>query len=155
MSNRFFGKYRGAVVDVDAVTMRVKARVPAVLGQHISEWAQPCVPFAGPGAGFVFLPAVGTGVWIEFEGGDVSYPIWSGCYWLEGEQPPDGSVLAIVTTAGQKILLNVGGGTITVSDQYGNAITLAAGGLTLQGGGQTVAFGGTGVSVNNRPLAVA
>ena len=24
---------------------------------------------------------MGAGVWIEFEGGDVSRPIWTGCYW--------------------------------------------------------------------------
>ena len=43
MRNRFFGKYRGVVTDVDAGTMRVKASVPAVLGQQPSGWARPCV----------------------------------------------------------------------------------------------------------------
>ena len=33
LRNRFFGKYRGVVTDVDAGTMRVKASVPAVLGE--------------------------------------------------------------------------------------------------------------------------
>ena len=47
----------------------------------------PCVPYAGPNVGFAFLPEVGSGVWIEFEGGDVSYPIWVGGYWREGEVP--------------------------------------------------------------------
>ena len=40
-----------------------------------------------PTVGIAFLPEVGSGVWIEFEGGDVSYPIWVGCYWREGELP--------------------------------------------------------------------
>ena len=155
LRNRFFGKYRGVVVDADAGTMRVKASVPAVLGQQTSGWARPCVPFAGPSMGFAFLPAVGTGVWIEFEGGDVSYPIWSGCYWHDGEQPADAtsSVLAIVTSAGQKILLDTGG-TLTVSDQNGNSVTLDSSGLSLQGSGQSVALGGSGVSVNNGALEV-
>ena len=56
LRNRFFGKYRGVVTDVDASTMRVKASVPAVLGQQPSGWARPCVPFAGPSMGFAFLP---------------------------------------------------------------------------------------------------
>ena len=30
--NRFFGKYRGVVTDVDTSTLRIKANVPAVLG---------------------------------------------------------------------------------------------------------------------------
>ena len=33
--SRFFGKYRGVVVDVDASTMRVKASVPSVLGRSV------------------------------------------------------------------------------------------------------------------------
>ena len=87
MRNRFFGKYRGVVVDVDASTMRVKASVPAVLGGVSSGWCAPCVPYAGPQVGFFMLPDIGSGVWIEFEGGDVSFPIWTGCYWSSGDIP--------------------------------------------------------------------
>ncbi len=70
---RFFGKYRGVVTDVDADTVRIKARVPSVLGGATSGWCSPCVPYAGPKVGFVMLPEAGSGVWIEFEGGDVSF----------------------------------------------------------------------------------
>jgi hypothetical protein len=155
LRNRFFGKYRAVVVDTDAQTMRIKASVPSVLGEQTSGWARPCTPFAGPSMGFAFVPAVGSGVWIEFEGGDVSYPIWTGCYWHDGDQPSDAtsSVLAIVTSAGQKILLDTGG-TITVSDQNGNTVTLDSSGITLQGGGQSVALGNSGVNVNNGSLEV-
>lgn len=155
MRNRFFGKYRGVVTDVDAATMRVKANVPAVLGQQPSGWARACVPFAGPSMGFAFLPEVGTGVWIEFEGGDVSYPIWAGCYWHDDEPPSDASttVLAIVTKAKQKILIDTGG-TITVSDDNDNTVTLNSNGITLKGGGQTVELGNSGVNVNNGALEV-
>jgi hypothetical protein len=155
LRNRFFGKYRGVVVDVDAATMRVKANVPAVLGKQTSGWARPCVPFAGPSMGFAFLPEVGTGVWIEFEGGDVSYPIWAGCYWHDGEQPSDASttVLAIVTKANQKILIDTGG-TITVSDANNNSVKLDSSGITLEGAGQSVALGNGGVNVNSGALQV-
>ena len=34
MRTRFLGKYRGVVTEVDAATMRIKARVPAVLRQR-------------------------------------------------------------------------------------------------------------------------
>jgi Type VI secretion system/phage-baseplate injector OB domain len=155
LRNRFFGKYRGVVTDVDAGTMRVKASVPAVLGEQPSGWARPSVPFAGPSMGFAFLPEVGTGVWIEFEGGDVSYPIWVGCYWHDGEQPSDASssVLAIVTKVGQKILLDTSG-TITVSDQNGNTVTLDSSGISLQGASQSVALSNAGVNINNGALQV-
>lgn len=43
LRNRFFGKYRGTVTDVDAPTMSVKAQVPAVLGNQVSGWCSPCV----------------------------------------------------------------------------------------------------------------
>lgn len=156
LRNRFFGIYRGTVVDVDAQTMRIKANVPAVLGSQASGWARACVPFAGPSMGLAFLPDQGAGVWIAFEGGDVSYPVWVGCYWYDGEQPSDAttSVRAIVTKAGQKILLDVDGGAITVTDSNNNTVTFDSSGLSLGGGGQSVALGNSGVNVNNGSLEV-
>jgi phage baseplate assembly protein gpV len=156
LRNRMFGKYRGIVIDVDAATLRIKANVPAVLGDQASGWARACVPFAGPDMGFAFLPAVGTGVWIEFEGGDVSLPIWTGCFWHDGDQPSDAtaSVLAIVTKAGQKVLFDVDGGTITVEDKNGNTVTLGSDGISLKGGGQSVELGNSGVNINQGALEV-
>jgi hypothetical protein len=37
--------------------------------------------------GFWAIPPVGANVWIEFEGGDPSHPIWSGGFWELGEFP--------------------------------------------------------------------
>src|SRR5437763_325247 len=86
MRNRFYGKYRGTVSTVDDSNVpRIKARVPSVLGpDQETGWCMPCVPYAGDQAAFAFMPEEGAGVWIEFEGGDVSYPIWVGCYWHDG-----------------------------------------------------------------------
>ena len=156
LRSRFFGKYRGVVTDVDAATMRVKAAVPAVLGQATSGWARPCVPFAGAQMGFAFLPEVGSGVWIEFEGGDVSFPIWVGGYWHDGEHPKDAttSVRAIVTKAGQKVLIDVDGGTITIEDQNGNTVKMDSSGLSLTGSGQNIALGGSGVNINQGAFEV-
>jgi hypothetical protein len=156
LRNRFFGKYRGVVIDVDVSTLRIKANVPAVLGDQPTGWARACVPFAGPSMGFAFLPATGTGVWIEFEGGDVSLPIWSGCFWHDGDEPSDAtaSVLAIVTKAGQKILFDVDGGTLTVEDGNGNTVTFGADGISLKGGGQSVELGSSSVNINQGALEV-
>ena len=86
---RFYGKYRGLVVDDQDPQQlgRLKARVPEVLGEVESDWAQPCVPYAGDGSGQYTVPARDTGVWIEFEAGDPSRPIWSGCWWHPGQLP--------------------------------------------------------------------
>jgi uncharacterized protein involved in type VI secretion and phage assembly len=156
LRNRFFGKYRGVVTDVDAGTLRIKAKVPAVLADQPTGWARACVPFAGPGTGIAFLPEIGVGVWIEFEGGDVSYPIWVGGFWHDGEQPADAtaSVKAIVTKAGQKILFDQDGGTITVTDQNNNTITLGADGVSLQRGASQIDLGDAEVNVNQGALEV-
>jgi hypothetical protein len=88
--SRHFGKYRGVVTDNadTASKARLKVRVPAVLGD-LEVWAMPCVPYAGDGVGFYSLPEAGTGVWVEFEAGDPSFAIWSGCFWGDGELPDD------------------------------------------------------------------
>jgi Type VI secretion system/phage-baseplate injector OB domain len=156
LRNRFFGKYRGVVTDIDAGTLRIKAKVPAVLADQPTGWARACVPFAGPDMGIAFLPEIGAGVWIEFEGGDVSYPIWVGCFWHDGEQPSDAtaSVKAIITKAGQKILFDGDGGTITVTDQNNNSITLGSDGILLERGGSQIDIGDAEVNINQGALEV-
>ena len=156
LRNRFFGKFRGTVVDVDASTMRIKASVPAVLADQPTGWCLPCVPYAGNGVGIAFLPEVGSGVWIEFEGGDVSYPIWVGCYWFEGGPPPDAAaaVKVIVTVSGNKLLLDDNAGSITFSDQNGNQIKLDSSGITLTRGSSSVQISDSEVNVNIGALEV-
>jgi uncharacterized protein involved in type VI secretion and phage assembly len=156
LRNRFFGKYRGSVTDVDPTTLRIKAKVPAVLADQTTGWCEPCVPYAGNGVGIAFLPEVGSGVWIEFEGGDVSYPIWVGCYWRDGEQPSDAApaVKTIVTKSGHKILLDDDAESITISDPNNNTITLDSSGITMQRGSSSVAISDAEVNVNDGALEV-
>lgn len=92
----YFGKYRGTVSDNEDPTTRgrLKVKVPAVLA-GLEVWAMPCVPYAGDKVGFYSLPAAGAGVWVEFEAGDPSYPVWTGCFWGDGELPEDASGPAI------------------------------------------------------------
>ena len=108
---RFYGKYRGIVRDIDdpESLCRIKAEVPAIYDDQASPWAMPALPFAGPSHGLVLLPEVGDGVWIEFEAGDISRPIWTGCWLAAGERPgaagrPRRALLA--TSAGHKIVLD-------------------------------------------------
>jgi len=88
MEGGFFGKYRGVVADNDDPTGRGRLliKVPAVMGGE-PVWAMPCVPYAGTNMGLYMMPEPGTGVWVEFEAGDPSYPIWVGCFWGDGESP--------------------------------------------------------------------
>ncbi len=156
LRNRFYGKYRGIVSDVDATTCRIKAKVPAVLGDTDSGWCMPCVPYAGPQVGIAFLPEVGSGVWVEFEGGDVSYPVWVGCYWRDGEVPSDvdAAVKVIVTKAPTELKFDDDQGSLTITDPNGNTVTLDSSGITLTRGSETVAISDSSVSVNDGALEV-
>jgi uncharacterized protein involved in type VI secretion and phage assembly len=89
--NALWGKYRGAVIDNrDPLAMgRLRALVPAALGEAASGWAMPCMPYDAPQTGLSMLPPPGARVWIEFEQGDADRPIWSGCFWREGEWPAE------------------------------------------------------------------
>lgn len=134
LRNRFYGKYRGTVTEVDTSQKgRIKAKVPAVLGNTVSGWCLPCVPYAGDQAAICFLPEPGAGVWIEFEGGDPSYPIWVGCYWHDSEIPdrvaPD--VKVIKTKANQQIILDDSKRSIAISDGSGNSVTMDQQGIAI------------------------
>jgi uncharacterized protein involved in type VI secretion and phage assembly len=155
LRTRFYGKYRGTVTDVDAATMRLKAKVPAVLAGQETGWCMPCVPYAGKDVGFAFLPEVGAGVWIEFEGGDVSYPIWSGCYWRKDEPPSDATpaVKALVTKE-HKLLLDDDAPSITVTDSSQNEITLESSGLTLHRGSGKIEVNDSEVNINDGAIEV-
>lgn len=87
---RYFGKYRGLVKDnVDPLKIgRLQVTVPAVPGMA-ENWALPCAPYAGDQVGFYTMPPIGAKVWVEFEGGDPSHPIWAGCFWQAEEVPTE------------------------------------------------------------------
>lgn len=87
---RLFGKYRGLVVDRNDPRKqgRLQVTVPALFGAE-RLWADPCFPWTGPNAGVVYLPPVGAGVWIEFEGGDPDRPIWVGGWYAAPSGTPE------------------------------------------------------------------
>jgi Type VI secretion system/phage-baseplate injector OB domain len=87
VERRFYGKYRGFVVNNrDPKRLgRLTLRIPSVLGSEVtSGWAIPCLPYGGQkNQGFLCIPDVGAGVWVEFEDGDLEFPIWVGTFWSE------------------------------------------------------------------------
>ena len=117
----YYGKYRGLVVNnVDLNRMgKLQVSCPQVLGESILSWAMPCVPFAGVMEGFYMMPNIGSNVWVEFEAGDPSRPIWSGCFWTQQTIPPN-ALLPTVRT------IKTSGCELTLDDTPG------AGGITLQ-----------------------
>jgi hypothetical protein len=77
-NSRFHGIYRGTVVSSkDPLNKRrIRVTVPQILGEEPTDWSWPM-----DSAGAYFTPpTVGQGVWVMFEGGDPSFPIWSSTF---------------------------------------------------------------------------
>jgi uncharacterized protein involved in type VI secretion and phage assembly len=171
LASRFYGKYRGLVTDNQdpAQAGRLRVKVPLVLGD-VESWALPCVPYAGSGVGHYTIPAADTLVWVEFEGGNPSMPIWTGCFWGDGELPdesnPDIKILKTasctirIDDAAGEILLEVdGGGKITINSEIiieaGDAtVTLGSGTVVTEAGGGKVEVGNAAVKCNDGALEV-
>lgn len=88
---KFFGKYRGFVVDNKDPEQRarLKVTVPSVLGTSETDWALPCLPFGGlKDFGFFMVPENDAQVWVEFEEGNLTQPIWTGTFWQQQGDPP-------------------------------------------------------------------
>lgn len=155
VQDKYYGKYRGFVEsneDPDQLG-RLQLRVPSVLGTAVTDWALPCLPFGGTaGLGWFVIPEQDAQVWVEFEEGELRRPIWVGTFWQKsGDAPadaqktppttrllqtPSGHVLQLDDEEGaEQIRLHHAGGaellidengTISITDQAGNSITLDA-----------------------------
>lgn len=141
MSRNYFGKYRGCVVDVDDPDHlgRLRARVPSLFGDEELDWALPCLPVAADQAGFLAVPPVASWVWIEFEQGDPSFPIWTGCLWTKDDKLPGdkllvpGKSLALVTPGGHSLVLKDGDdGGIVLRSSGGVQLEITDKGITLK-----------------------
>ncbi|HXO72824.1 MAG TPA: phage baseplate assembly protein V [Bradyrhizobium sp.] len=146
MSEKFYGKYRGLVLNnIDPMQMnRLQVQVPDVAGLIPVTWAMPCVPLAGLQNGMVALPIIGSGVWVEFEQGDPDYPIWVGCFWGSGAEVP---ALARATPPGLSA--------ITLQTPLQNGLTISdlpgpTGGIMLKSAtGATLIVNDTGIYIQN------
>jgi uncharacterized protein involved in type VI secretion and phage assembly len=78
-----YGKHRGMVTNTDDPLgiCRIRAKVPSVYGNEESGWALPCLPFADKDIAVKHIPKVGSSIWIEFESGNLEFPIWTGCFY--------------------------------------------------------------------------
>ena len=156
----FYGKFRGVVSDNgDPNNLgRIRAKVPDVYGDEESGWAIPSVPYAGKSVGLFLIPPTNALVWIEFEHGDPDYPIWSGCFWADGEVP-------VSPASADKKVLKTGAGTITLDDTQGStSITIETTnnlklkmdqqGIEISNGSQKIMISSSSVSVDDGALEV-
>ena len=137
VEGRHYGKYRGFVTDnQDPNNLgRIKAKVPRLLGDVELGWALPCLPYGGIAEeGLFAIPDQNAGVWIEFEGGDLAYPVWTGSWWGDSEVPesatPDQKVFK--TTSGHKVVFDDNANNIVLTDSNGNTITIDSNGVKVE-----------------------
>ena len=157
----FHGKFRGVVTDNRDPLMlgRIRAKVQDVFGENESGWALPALPYAGNGVGLFLIPPTDASVWIEFEHGDPEYPIWTGCFWAQGELPatPATAEMKVLKTDAATITLNdlPGVGGVTIETKVGMKITIDTTGIEITDGqNASIKLTGPQVSINNGALEV-
>ncbi len=82
--DRFYGKYRGVVMDNKDPRRRGRllVMVPSVLGPDVHKWAPGQFPLGGNASeAAIFVPAIGSQVLVEFIEGSPQAPVWSGVYY--------------------------------------------------------------------------
>ena len=110
-NEHYYGIYRGTVESVEEGDDLgiISVKIPDVFGPtHTVSRVRPCSPIAGDKHGFVAIPEPGDGVWIQFEAGNTSLPVWVGFWWASGEIPdPKGKLVrSFITTKGHKFVLD-------------------------------------------------
>lgn len=103
MSNTFYGIYAGLCVNNDDPQgrSRLRLKIPQILGDSVTNWAEPCLPVThlhvhsgelttssdGTPAhthsvetafDHKIVPELGKVVWVMFIGGDPNFPVWIG-----------------------------------------------------------------------------
>jgi uncharacterized protein involved in type VI secretion and phage assembly len=165
---KFFGKYRGAVINnIDPMqTGRLQVQVPDVASLLPTSWALPCFPLSGKQMGMWAIPQIGAGVWVEFEQGNPDYPIWSGCWFGSAAEvpalaltaPPPLSDIVLQTAAQNALMLSdlpgpTGG--ILLKTTTGALISINDVGITISNGkGATIMLTGPTVTINQGALTV-
>ena len=153
------GLYAGRVERLGSNGM-VLVSIPSVFEETTPEsfaWARPCFPYA-----HVFMPIVGSHVWIGFENGDPVMPVWLGIWYAHGTIPAEADVSPPVrriinTASGHLIILDDDADRprLVVADASGSRIEMSQdgvrmicpAGLTIDASGQDVVIKARSVDI--------
>jgi len=159
IESRFFGKYRGIVIDIEKDREKIgmiTVQIPEIYFEGTIPLIKPCVPLAGKDCGFFAFPKKGDGIWIEFEGGDQSRPIWTGFWWKEDEIPEyiNLDTVGLVSRTGHRIILDDKNESISLVHAKGPEINLTAGEITFKVGRTKMVISSSGVTINENTFEV-
>ncbi len=147
---RYYSIYRATVTDnLDPdFRGRVKVSCPAVYGEDAYQyWALP-MGIASSNTALWMIPNVGDVVWVQFEGGDARYPVWS-WGWFKQNAAPDaakvnGNKIAatvIQSKSGHRIVMDDEAETVTISNASGVKIVLTKNQVNIVGENQKAVKG--------------
>jgi hypothetical protein len=152
-NEHYYGIYRGTVESVEEGDNLgiISVKIPDVFGpDHTLSRVRPCSPFAGDKHGFVAIPEPGDGVWIQFEAGKTSLPVWVGFWWASGEIPePKGKLVrSFITTKGHKFVLD---------DDADEVTLLHSGGaeMKMTGSDVTITIGNASIEMSSSEIKLA
>jgi hypothetical protein len=133
MAATYHGIYAGLVTANGDGEGVLQVRVPAVYPSGEELPARPALPY-----GVLFLPEVGTKVWVQYEGGEPTLPLWTGVHqvgdaWPSDTAPPTARVLR--TPTDQRVVLDDTDGSEGVTLLYGgkaHAVRLTSAGVVVE-----------------------
>ena len=165
---KYHGKHRGTVVNnIDPYQIgRIQVAVPDVSLAPLATWAMPCFPMAGKQMGAQMIPQPGSGVWVEFEQGDINFPIWTGCFYgVVAEVPalalagvPASPNICFQTSLQNALIISdlpgpTGG--IMLKSTTGATIIVNDTGIIIQNGkGASIVMAGPSVTINNGAMVI-
>lgn len=147
---RYYSVYRATVTDNEDPDFRgrVKVSCPAVYGDDTYQyWALPMgVPSSN--TALWMIPNVGDVVWVQFEGGDARYPVWS-WGWFKQDAAPNAAKVngnkidatVLQSKSGHRIVMDDKAETVTISNASGLHIVLTKTKVNIVGESQKAVKG--------------
>jgi hypothetical protein len=139
VADQYFGKYSAIVKDNrDADKLGVlQVSVPTIFPPDELVPARAALPY-----GMFFVPENDTQIWVEFEGGDTEFPIWTGVQHIAGTWAPEAAknpptVRAFKTPTGHLLIFDdtSDSASVVLTDgKHAHQLTFDKDGITLTDG---------------------
>lgn len=113
---------------------RVQVVIPGIIDEDLNTWIMPIGNWGGKNYGVHVLPQVGSIVYVTFEMGDTSKPLWMHGYHAQGEVPEGygkPNHFWFMTPGGATVEIDDDKKEITINDHHGNSIECNSNGVSI------------------------